>query len=749
MQGVGFRPFIYSLSKKYRLKGTVQNNLDHVLILLEGAEDKLEEMVNEIKMSSPPLSKISEISVEEVPVIGFKEFTIAMSQASGEAVPWIAGDAAVCEECLNELKDPSNRRYQYPFINCTQCGPRYTIIRRLPYDRPNTTMKTFQMCHACQLEYNDPKSRRHHAQPICCPECGPGLTLYNQRKEQLAENLSAVAQAVRFIKQGSILAIKGIGGYHFACDAQQEQAVDQLRIRKKRPQRPFAVMVKSLEAARELCHISHQEADRLTSSDMPIVILRRKKHSLLPDKLSPGLSTLGVMLPYAPLHHLLFEETGLSCLVMTSANSTGLPMPYKESVNSLYDIGDYCLTHNRDIYLPVDDSVVQCEGESLMYIRRARGFVPDPLLTEQNVDRILALGGNQKNTFAIGKQNHVIMSPHIGDLENEEMIQSFESQLQHFKKWLKVDEKYIAVDKHPFYASQSIVEKLNGEVIPVQHHHAHHVSCMEDNGLKESCFGLILDGTGYGEDGHIWGFECLYGNANSVERLGHLQYTPLPGGEQAVKEPWRNAVGMLLHYWPLEGKALAEELFPDKWSEINTIDRMIKYKLNTPLAGTCGRLFDAVSAMLGICCTSTYEGEAAIKLSDYMYQTSNESDEAYSFHLNTDSHHFLELDLSPMIREILQDQFNQRPLAQIVQTFHQTIVSSCVEMVLKAAEKRPELNRAVVLSGGSFQNIFLAREMKRQFQKKDFNVYTHKNVPCHDGGLSLGQIIIASRSSHL
>lgn len=746
VQGVGFRPFIYSLSKRYHLNGTVQNNLDGVIILAEGEENQLEKMVDDIKRNHPKLAKINELNIQHIPLSHYKEFTIIPSRENGKSIPWIPSDAAICNYCLEEMNDLHNRRFRYPFINCTQCGPRYTIINRLPYDRSNTTMKEFAMCHDCLEEYEDPCNRRHHAQPVCCSDCGPTLTLYNQAGKSLGENQSAITQAIDLIKQGKIVAIKGIGGFHLACDAYQQKAVEQLRHRKKRPQKPLAIMVKSLAAARNLCFISSQEEHLLTSSEMPIVILQRKRKGVLPPNISPGLSTIGVMLPYTPLHHLIFENHKLECIVMTSANPSGLPILYRDDhVKDLENICDYILTHNRKIDFPIDDSVVQYDGEKTIFVRRARGFVPGPLKTTSTVDHIIALGGNQKNTFSVGKQNTIVMSPHVGDLENEEMIASFEEQLHHFKEFLDVKEGNVAVDKHPLYASTSIAKKLSRKIISVQHHHAHHVSCMEDNGLNEPCLGIILDGTGYGEDGNIWGFEFLYGDAKSFERLAHLKYTPLPGGEKAVKEPWRNAVGMLLYYWPQEGKELCMKLFPERLKEINIMEQMIVHQVNTPMAGTCGRLFDAVSAILGICSISTYEGEATIKLSDYMNRAELESTgENYSYHFITHSPNQLQLDLSPMIVQIIQDKFQQQSIPAIIQKFHSTLVSCCVQMVLKLVENRPELNRRVVLSGGSFQNIFLAREIQKGLLKEGFTVFTHRHIPCHDGGLSLGQIIIAA-----
>ncbi|MYL35830.1 carbamoyltransferase HypF [Pontibacillus yanchengensis] len=745
VQGVGFRPYVYSLSQKYRLAGTVQNNLGYVKIHAEGEEDELFQMYEELKNSPPPLSKIDEVVLNEVAPLHYEEFIILPSEREGGSFPCLPTDAAICKDCLEELNNPQDRRYHYPFINCTQCGPRYTIIEKLPYDRPHTKMRGFTMCSECETEYHNPLSRRHHAQPNCCPKCGPTVTLLNRLNEKVAEKQDAIIQAREMLKEGFIVGVKGLGGYHLACNAYREDVVEQLRLRKKRPQRPLAVMVKSIDVAQKLCHISNQEERLLRSSEMPIVVLQVKEEERVAKNVSSGLSTLGVMLPYTPLHHLLFDDNQLECLVMTSSNVSGLPIQYEDPFSPVLQLCDYVLTHNREIYLPIDDSVVQCEQKKITYLRRARGYAPDPIKTKAQIDQIIALGGNQKNTFAVGKNNHIVLSPHIGDLENEEMIHYFKRQLTYFKKWLDVQERYIAIDKHPFYATRSIAKELDGEVISVQHHHAHHVSCMEDNELQEPTLGIVLDGTGYGNDGHIWGFELLYGNAAAFERLGHLQYTPLPGGEKAVKEPWRNAVGMLLHHWPQEGKRISQKLFPDKTREIEMITSMVENRVNVPMAGTCGRLFDAVSAILGICLTSTYEGEAAITLSDYINQnTLDISKSIYPYHIHPTNNGTLQLDPSPMLYNIIQDKWNQVPIRKIVRTFHDTIAQSCVQMIHSIVENRPEINKNIVLSGGAFQNVYLTQKLQSYLTEKGFNVYTHKKIPCNDGGLSFGQMIIAS-----
>ncbi|MFF5994665.1 carbamoyltransferase HypF [Lysinibacillus sp. KU-BSD001] len=748
VQGVGFRPFVYALSKKYELKGTVQNNTEQVNIVLEGEEDNLERMLHELKTFPPKLAAIKTIKIQQIPLRFYKDFSIIPSEITQQRqIFFVTLDAAICKQCLDEMKHRENRRFQYPFINCTQCGPRYTIIKDFPYDRPNTSMAVFPMCLDCQVEYENIQNRRHHAQPICCPKCGPTIRLLNQKCETIAENQQGLFEASKLLKQGNIIAIKGIGGYHLACDAYQRKSVDDVRSRKSRPQRPLAIMVKSLDLIREFCHVSMDEEQLLTSAEMPIVVLQKKQGCILPENIAPGLSTIGVMLPYTPLHHLLFEQHQLECLVMTSANLTNLPIQYKDHHHqNLTQLADYIVTHNREILHPIDDSVVQQSDNNTIFIRKARGFAPEVIKSTWNVSNIIALGGNQKNTIALGKQNDIILSPYIGDLNNEEMVQFFQKQLHQLKVWHGVKEKYIAVDQHPSYTTTLIAKHSNSKVISVHHHHAHHVSCMVDNQLTEPCLGIILDGTGYGEDKHIWGFEFLYGDAQSFERLGHLQYTPLPGGEKAIKEPWRNAVGMLLSLFKEEGKDLASRIFPDKWKEINILEQMIVKKINTTTAGTCGRLFDAVSAILGICTLSTYEGEAASKLADYMIHTPVENTfVTYPFQIRVSEQHVFELDFSAMIQQIVIHKLEQKPLALIIQKFHQTIVSSCVQMVLTIMKQYPHLNRQVVFSGGSFQNMYLVKQLKHHLEKEGVQVYTHHNIPCHDGGLAIGQIVIAAR----
>lgn len=537
VQGVGFRPFIFQLASKYKITGTVQNNMDGVKIFAEGCENEIKSFITSIQSEAPRLARIDEVVVIEANPIGYTEFSIIPSERTGKSSLVIPIDSAICPDCLNEMRDSNNFRFNYPFINCTQCGPRYTIIDALPYDRPFTVMKNFTMCEKCASEYHNPLNRRHHAQPIACDICGPKVQLYNIDGKVIGEKKEAIEMAIEQIHQGKIVAIKGLGGYHLACDASNEEAVLLLRRRKNRPNRPLAVMAASIDIVDSICITSSPEVNALKSPEAPIVVLKKRQGNHLADGLAPNMNTLGVMLPYTPLHHLLFDEGKVSVMVMTSANPSGLPMLFKDddAFSYLEGIADYVLSNNRPILHPVDDSVVQIFEDKLTFLRRSRGYVPDPIVTNQPVHCVVALGSQQKNTFAIGRNEQIFIGPHIGDMENLEIVDHFEQEYSHLMKWMGLEAKVIAADMHPTYMTTELARSLNGQVIPVQHHHAHLVSCMEDNKLTDSVFGIILDGTGFGEDGHIWGFEFLYGNAHSYKRLAHLQYTSLPGNEKAIK----------------------------------------------------------------------------------------------------------------------------------------------------------------------------------------------------------------------
>lgn len=742
VQGVGFRPFVFQLAETYELCGTVQNNMDGVKIHLEGEPAQIESFLMSLKTNAPRLSKINEMLVERAVVQNIKGFTIIPSERNGTSMLVIPIDSAVCEDCLQEMNDPNDFRYQYPFINCTQCGPRYTIISELPYDRPYTSMKDFPMCEDCRREYNDPTNRRHHAQPIACPTCGPRVWLLDQSGNQVKVDHPLV-ETVKHLKEGKIIAIKGIGGYHLCCDAFNESAVAELRRRKNRPVRPLAVMADSIKTIEKLTKLDEVERSLLKSPESPIVVLKKGEQYQLAESVAPRMSTIGVMLPYTPLHHMLFSDQELTCLVMTSANPSGMPILNKdeEAFQYLRGIADYYLVHNREILHPVDDSVVQYNNGKLDFFRRSRGYVPDPFPISQDVTGIVTFGGQQKTTFTIGRNEQVFVGPHIGDLENLETITHYKQELEHLLKWIDIPKKVAVMDAHPGYHTQKLVREYPfEEVLEVQHHHAHMAACMEEHQVKGEAYGIILDGTGYGLDDNIWGFEVLYGDALRFQRMAHLHYTPLPGGEKCIREPWRNATAMLLYLLGEEGEAYAKLIFKDKKNEIDLLKRMIDSKLNTVYAGTCGRLFDAVSALCGVTKMASYDGEAAIQLAELADEET--IFEPYLF--DVVEQEVLTINFSKMLKQIAQDILAGRDVSLVSGRFHETIVQAIVKVMEKLLITTNNANNQVVLSGGSFHNRYLRKRLTTELTERGLTVFLPEKVPCNDGGLSFGQLAIAA-----
>lgn len=746
VQGVGFRPFVYRLAREEGLTGSVRNNMAGVRIVWEGSSGAIQRALDRLRNEPPRLARIDELTVEPAEATGRNVFKIMESDRQGKSSLVIPTDAAVCDDCLREMRDPSDFRYRYPFINCTQCGPRYTIIDELPYDRTRTSMAAFQMCHRCAAEYSDPDNRRHHAQPVACDACGPYVSFLSDDGVCLAERDRAVRMAAASLDEGRIVAIKGIGGFHLACDAMQEESVRCLRQRKGRPHRPLAVMAASVEAARRIAEISDHEAKLLRSPEAPIVLLKKggADGDRLPETLAPGLKTIGIMLPYTPLHHLLFDDGHFTCLVMTSANPSGLPILYQNDRAQRYvnGIADRILTHNRPILHAIDDSVVRAAPHAPFFLRRARGYVPDPITTRSQISGIVALGSQMKNTFAIGRGRQAFVGPHLGDLSNEESIAHYMETLHHLLKWAACDPEVVAVDRHPDYSTRRIADRMNRPIVDVQHHHAHLVSCLEENRVVGPCFGLILDGTGYGDDGNIWGFELLYGDASGYRRLAHLRETPLPGGDKAVLEPWRNATAMLIACFGDRGRQLAQRLFPDRAQAVGVIAQMCARKINSPLAGTCGRLFDAVSAILGLCETSTYDGEAAVLLSELPGDET--VPECYRYSV-TKQNGLWVLDPSPMLDAIVEERLIGKPAAEIAGRFQKTVVSACCTLIERCAADHPEFGRRIALSGGSMNNPYLSDSLTRSMEARGFTVYTHHLLPAGDGGLSFGQLMIAAQ----
>lgn len=744
VQGVGFRPFIFQLANKYGLKGTVQNNMDGVEAFVEGKSTDVRLFLQSIKEKAPRLSRIDQMNVSKETFKGYKEFSIIKSRREGTSQLVIPVDAGVCDECLAEINDPHNHRYHYPFTTCTQCGPRYTIIDELPYDRPYTSMAHFELCPNCEKEYNNPMDRRHHAQPIACPECGPYVSLVSHDGRILAEREEALEIAGKLLNEGKILAVKGIGGFHLCCDANNDHAVSLLRSRKNRPNRPLAVMSFSIEDVKGFANVSSEEEKMLKSPEAPIVILRKGKEYSLAEKVAPNMSTIGVMLPYSPLHYLLLKEAGKKTLVMTSANISGLPIVYKNEDCTQYigEIADFFLLHNREILHPVDDSVVQIVKDQTDFFRKSRGYIPDAIYSKNNVDGIVSFGGQQKTTFALGRNHQVFIGPHIGDLDNLSTINHYRKELQHLLKWIQPHQRIGVIDYHPNYQTRELVKEYSfDEVIEVQHHHAHMAACLADNGIEDQAFAIILDGTGYGLDGNIWGFEIFYGDCKEFQRLAHLKYTALPGGEKCIREPWRNACGMLLTLLGDEGIKTCEQLFPAHQEAISVFHAMIKKGLNTVYAGTCGRLFDAISSMIGICENSTYDGEAAISLSE-LAQLDKQVD-PYSYEIQ-DDHHTLVFDFTRMLLEIAQDVQSKKAVEEISTSFHETIVQSIVVGMKRIMEEYPEYNKKAVLSGGSCHNRYLKERLTTCLTAAGFEVYSHKRIPCNDGGLSYGQLMVAT-----
>lgn len=744
VQGVGFRPFIFQLANELGLYGTVQNNMDGVEVFIEGKIAQVELFLQSIEQKAPRLSRIDKMVVQKQSAKGFKDFSIIKSRREGTSQLVIPVDAGICEECLAEMNNPLNFRYHYPFITCTQCGPRYTIIDALPYDRPFTSMANFKLCPNCEQEYNDPMNRRHHAQPIACPKCGPHLSLVSHDGTVVAQQGEALKLAGKLLLEGKILAVKGIGGFHLCCDASNDETVALLRKRKNRPNRPLAVMGFSVEDVRKFAVVSDLEEKMLKSPEAPIVVLAKNSHYDLAEHVAPNMTTVGVMIPYSPLHYLLLKEADGRTLVMTSANVSGLPIAYKneECRQSIGEIADFYLMHNRDILHPVDDSVVQIVKGTTDFFRKSRGYVPDALFSKNNVDGIVSFGGQQKTTFTLGRNEQVFIGPHIGDLDNINTIEHYKNELKHLLKWIDPKQQIGVIDYHPNYQTRQLVNEFSfKEVVEVQHHHAHMAACLADNEIEDEAFAIILDGTGYGLDGNIWGFEIFYGDCKNFKRLAHLHYTALPGGEACIREPWRNAVGMLISLLGDQGVEISEQLFSSHKQAIPVLRAMIEKGMNTVYAGTCGRLFDAVSSMIGICEKSTYDGEAAIRLSELA--NLDLSVHAYSYEIQ-ENEQKLVFNFRKMIYQIVDDLKRERDVSEISTAFHETIVQALVDGMERLHNTFPQTNKKVVLSGGSFHNRYVKQRLMDCLSAAGFEVFTHKRIPCNDGGLSYGQLMVAA-----
>lgn len=740
VQGVGFRPFIYNLARSTGLCGTVCNTGRGVLVEVEGARDKVVTFINEVRYNPPFLACIKSIDVSEQPVQHYQEFAIRQTEGvvTGESI--VPPDVATCLNCRREITNPADRHYHYPFTNCTHCGPRFTIIENLPYDRFCTSMAGFIMCDHCASEYADPGDRRFHAQPVACPDCGPRVRLVDRNGDIINDWLEHSRQ---LLAGGKIIAIKGLGGFHLACSAEYDAAVQRLRRLKKRPARPLAVMCRDIETVRIHCRLSPVEEKLLCSPAAPIIVLERSSSDVLSRELAPGLKTLGIMLPYTPLHLLLMEK-GPKTLVMTSGNSSGLPLvaDNRQALAELGEVADFFLLHNREILNKCDDSVVWVAGGETQFFRRSRGYVPQPIMVPDvnggKTEVVLGAGGDMKNTFCLLKDEQVYLSQHIGEVVTLEGIKNYQSCLKKFCHMLKVEPVVVGYDLHPAYHSSRLVKSLYENCIGVQHHHAHMASCMAENGLDEKVIGIILDGTGYGLDGSIWGFEILQGDYAGFTREIHLEYAPLPGGERAVRNPWITAVAYLVTTLGDKGAAVTEVLFPRRQKEIAIISKMMRSNVNTPLASSCGRFFDAVSALLGVCTVNTYDGQAAIELGEMVPVHYKSILEAYPYQLEDGV-----IKIGSVLEGIVCDIKKKIDAGVIARRFHDTVVG----MVIDAAEfvrGKSGLNK-VVLSGGCWYNRYMLTAVCEILSNKGFEVYLHSQVPTGDGGLSLGQAMIVRR----
>ena len=760
VQGVGFRPFVRRLAEEFGLRGWVKNTPAGVVMEVEGGKRSVKEFYDEITLRKPPPARIKEKKIVYQAPRGSRSFTIKESTSRQKKEVLISPDIAFCQECLKEFSDSSDRRHHYPFINCTNCGPRFTIIKDLPYDRPLTTMKKFRMCPICQTEYEDISCRRYHAEPNACPQCGPEMELIKSEKagrkstdsEHNPKGLEALRVTVELLKKGKIVAIKGLGGFHLACDATNGIVVQRLRQKKGRPYKPFAVMVPDINTAKKHCLVSQQEEELLSHWQKPIVLLKKREHSKISDLVAPNNNSLGVMLPYTPLHYLLFRSisSSPSALVMTSGNLSDQPIEIsnQEAINNLSHIADYFLLHNRDIYNRCDDSIVEIFSTEPILIRRARGYVPSPVELDSKVESILACGAELKNTFCLTKENYAFVSQYIGDLKDYKTLQYYEQMLQRFEKLFGISPKIVAHDLHPDYLSTQYALNITRRRpkimrIPVQHHHAHIVSCLAENKVKGRVIGVAFDGIGYGPDGNIWGGEFLVADCRDFQRIAQLKYLPLPGGDKAVDEPWRMAVSLLVETF---GKRIPHIDFTDRWKKkIPIILGMIEKRINSPLTSSMGRFFDGVSSLLGICDVNTYEAQAAMELESAAQQQSSSSGnlltQNYRYEIQEEKGTFI-VEPAWIVRGIVEDLQKRVPTSVIAYKFHNSIADMIKGVSLKIKE-RTEISR-VAFSGGVFQNRLLLGLALRKLTERGFICYYQKKIPPNDGGLSLGQAIIAN-----
>jgi hydrogenase maturation protein HypF len=746
VQGVGFRPFIYRIAHREALTGFVLNNPQGVEIEVEGELRRLSAFLSAIVNEKPVQARVDTMTANFVDTRDDTEFIIEESSASAERTTLISPDIATCEDCLKEMKDAGDRRYRYPFTNCTNCGPRYTIIRSVPYDRRNTTMNVFPLCPECGREYTDPLNRRFHAEPNACPVCGPEVVLRDSGGVVI-ECDDPVSAAIGHLADGRIVAVKGLGGFHLAADATNDEAVRTLRERKRREEKPLAIMSASVETVRTYADVSQAEEQVLTGPQRPIVLLRKKPSGVVAEAVAPGNKYVGVMLPYTPVHHMLLG-TVLIALVMTSGNISEEPIAIDlgDAVRRLGDIADYYLDHNREILCRCDDSVVRVIDDEMLFSRRSRGFVPLPVDLEDGGEVILACGAHLKNSVAITRSNQVFPSQHVGDLENLEAYEFFKSTVAHLKDIVEVEPEVVAHDLHPDYLSTQYALELEGPgKIAVQHHHAHIASCLGEAGIEGPVIGFSLDGTGYGPDGTVWGGEALIATRADYSRAGHIETVRMPGGERAVREPWRMALSHVMNAvdrGEIEagvlkpGDSALAALLGRPEEEVHLVRQALEKGINCPVTSSCGRLFDAVSALCGVRRSITFEGQAAIELEMIL----NES-EGGAYPATISGGGPLIIETAPLIAGIVRDLKRGTEPGRVSARFHNWLVHSLHNAAVRLRDR--EGLETVALSGGCFQNAYLIKNLKLTLSESGFNVIINKHVPANDGGISFGQVVVA------
>jgi hydrogenase maturation protein HypF len=749
VQGVGFRPAVYRIACQLGLSGFVYNDTKGVIIELQGAKEKIVEFSSQLQSGDkPPLAEIKSCKAVDIAVIdGEEKFTIKASESEGTALSQVTADMAVCEDCLAEMTEKGDFRYRYPFINCTNCGPRYSIVKTIPYDRGNTTMSVFKICNKCDVQYMDVSDRRFHAQPVACPTCGPKIWLTNASGKTIETGTEKViAETARLLLGGKIVAIKGVGGFHLAVDAINDKAVRRLRERKRRDHKPFAMMAASIQNIKEYAIVSASAERVLKSPQSPIVLLPKKKDSAIAPSVAEGVNSFGFMLCYAPLHYLLFAK-GIKVLVMTSGNISDEPLICKneQALKKLGGVADAFLMHDREIYRQVDDSIVHFVDEQPVLLRRARGYVPTPILTEESCrDDVFAAGADMKNTFCFVKQNQLICSEHIGDLEDAEVYHHYIDSIEHLRRLFEVEQKVVICDLHPAYLSTRYALSMpNVKVVQVQHHWAHIASVLVEYDLNGPVIGLAVDGTGYGTDEAIWGCECMIASLENFERFGHLAYYPLAGADKAGKEAIRPLLGLLKKTYGDDFKLdkfrwLLERIEPDA-NKQQIISEQIEKQINTVETSSLGRVFDAVAAMLGLGSYNHFDAQLPMALEAI---AENGIEERYDFELTKGANEPFQLDLRKMIKQIITEIKNKTAGGVISAKFHNTVAAALLEMAKEArASKRLDI---VALSGGVFCNRYLANCLIKLLKESDFRVLFNRDIPSNDGGISVGQAAIAA-----